>query len=540
MDPDEYVAVHSAIAYFKEVSACLRRGSSDNSALLSRFTLPVLSWLDGCQSDVEIAHTEAVVGDNLALRDGEVIDSLLLSVQSLLGVCQNAREIEIEAREDYIRDGAQIVRRLSDKLGLDRVVTSIHELIQQLPMAESGDVRSTVDRVLPFLVRYRALVDAQVATHTDWTKALFKLNYTLCSIVQTVSRDGFCQPRDADSTKEDGDEQGAAEGAGFGEGTGDENVSKDIQEESQVEGLQGEDSKGDEKVERAEEGNAIEMSEDFGGEMQDVPEEGEEGDKDSEEGSDADLDEQIGDVDMSSENAVDEKLWGDEQGPENKGDSSKSNQDHSKEQPGESEMVAKNDANKPDEQRQDQRKHESDIDQNQEEDQTIQDNTGELPDEEPVGVDGAALDEHIQEADTLDLPEDMEMDQDDQKRDSSDDVDMGFTDEEPDEEVIESSDAHNGDPADEAREEDVSTQIMQEDTQDTGSVTENVEDTVVAQADTHAGDGVGSADALGTDSQSNMPESADGADQQERPKDRQGQATGPSQEQAQYLDQSEM
>lgn len=108
-----------------------------------------------------------------------------------------------------------------------------------------------------------------------------------------------------------------ANGTGLGEGVGDKNVSKEIEDESQVEGLKDEKDDTDGEAERAEEDDAIEMNEDMGGQLQYVPDaEYEQQEDDSEEQNDEDLDEQIGDLDAHDPSAVDEKLWGDETGPQ--------------------------------------------------------------------------------------------------------------------------------------------------------------------------------------------------------------------------------
>ena len=135
--------------------------------------------------------------------------------------------------------------------------------------------------------------------------------------MHSVAKDGFCKPPEGEAGAGEG--EGSMEdagGMGMGEGTGKENVSKEIEDESQVEGLQGEAGE-DEDIERAEEGDALEMSEDIGGKMQDVPDkEGEEEGDDDEKDDDEEPEEQVGNLDAMDPSAVDEKLWGDEGGPE--------------------------------------------------------------------------------------------------------------------------------------------------------------------------------------------------------------------------------
>ena len=528
---DEYKILVSALEHFTKISDCLRRWSTESTPFLSRFTRPVLIWLESKQ--FEIPGTVRTLD---AAAPSEVIDSLLLSIQSMLGICNSIQEDQDEERENYLRDDSRLTCRLSEKLGLGRVLGDLELLLKHLAQVNSEQVQTILARVLPFLERYLVLVDAQVSSHANWSKALFKLNYTLGSIVRTIAKDGFCQPKDTEGAEEGGEGQETMEDTGLGEGTGSENMSKEIQEESQVEGLQGEEGQAEEKIERAEEGNAIEMSEDFGGEMQDVPEAEDEGEGESEEeGSEADPDEQIGDVDPTGENAVDEKLWGDEQGPEDKEDSGKTNQDHSKQQTGQSEMVARegeqSKSGKNDE-------VQAGGDDNQEQPFEEEADVA-MPDEEPAGADGAPMDEHVQEADTLDLPENIKMDHDTQEQDASDDMEDDLIDEEVGEENIEQG-RDEVDKDDPMGDDDQVGQphAMLEDSNQPEGTAEDTENDAVAQADTHAGDGKGTGEeAQSAESSGAQPDSVDSTE--DTSKGQQGPSATSSGEQIQTVDSAE-
>ncbi|GJE88492.1 midasin [Phanerochaete sordida] len=532
----EYDLLVLAMQHLAKIKGCLRQWSTDTTPLLSHFTRPVAAWLD----EKTISIPDFAKDPNPA-APREVIDSLLLSVQSMLAIRNSLQEEQDEERDNYIRDDSRLTCRLSEKLGVGAVLRDIDALLQYLAHVDPEQVQTTLARILPFLERYLALVDAQVHNHAGWSKALFKLNFTLCSIVGRLAKDGFCQPQDTEGAEEGGEGQETMEGTGLGDGSGSENVSKEIQDESQVEGLQGEDGEAEEKVERAEEGNAIEMSEDFSGEMQDVPEADDEGEGEEEEGSDADPDEQIGDVDPTDENAVDEKLWGDEQGPEDKDDSGKTNQDHSKQQTGESEMVGKEGEQSKSEKKDDAQKDEAQGEGDENQEQTMEEE-GEapLPDEEPAGAEGAPMDEHVQEADTLDLPENMEMEQDAQEQDASGDVDDDLMDEDVDDENVDPGKDEQADKDDEMGEDDQvgQPQAMQEDSAQPDGTTEDVENDAVAQADTHAGDGRGAGEeAQPTEPSGAQPENSD--DAEDSSKGQQGPSAGASEEQAQGAEDAE-
>lgn len=504
---------------------------SETSPILARFVRPIVEWL---QPKIPSATFEYASELPTGQLGDLVIDAVLLNVQTITNTCKTEPASEAEERDNYIKDDCRLTCKLSEKLNVARVLSSLDAYFAALPSASTEQVQTSVARILPFLERYRQLVESQVANQSSWSKALFKLNFTMCSIIRTIAKDGFCQPPDSEGTEVGGEGQETMEGAGFGEGSGQENVSKEIQEESQVEGLQGEEKEPDEKVERAEEGNAVEMSEDFGGEMQDVPEEekdGEGGSDEEEEGSEADPDEQIGDVDPDEDNAIDEKMWGDEKGPEDRKDSGKTNEDHSTQQTGESDMVAKDEKpSKPDKEK------EKDTASKQAEDTNpATDDDVSLPDEEPVGPDGAAMDDHIQEADTLDLPEDldMEMDQADQGEDPSGDAEDDLMDEEPTDEESKEEGGVLDDRDDDMDEGDDSgsPQAMEADAQAQDDPAEEAKEDAVAQADTHAGGGTTS----GEDARQDQAETTGGEDaNMEDARDTsggQGQSTGGSKEQ---------
>ncbi|THH00184.1 hypothetical protein EW026_g2317 [Hermanssonia centrifuga] len=316
-----------------------------------------------------------------------------------------------------------------------------------------------------------------------------------------VAKDGFCQPKDTEEGDSVGEGQEMGEGAGMGEGSGNENVSKEIQDESQVEGLQGEDEGENDDVERAEEGNAIEMSEDFGGALQDVPQEEEEdGETQSDDESQGDPEEQLGDLDAGDEDVIDEKLWGDEQGPQDKDDGGKTDQDHSKQETSDSDMVAKEEersASKENPKSDSAQPTEDETEPPVTEEQSAEGETEPpVTEEQPAGdedttmPDGRPLDDHIENNDTLDIPDDLNLDmgenqdvsaevEDDPMNDQSEGEDAEGDGAQPDEAMDEMDIEDEGGLA----------QAMQEDAQE-GSH-EDVVDDALAQPDTHAGDGIG-------------------------------------------------
>ena len=397
-----------ASKHIRTVYDALQRWS-DGPVVISYFAKPICTWLDDStpvQSPIALSHMPNV--DNT----GKLIEALLLSVQALLAI----QAVAEPTADLFVRENTHLVTRVTAALNLGGILDLTRGVFASMEQCPAEDIRLRAKRVLPFLLQYSELARHSLACETDWTAALFKLEYVVCSITLTLAREGFCQPPDAEETGEGGDGMEIqTDGTGLGDGSGAENVSKEIQDESQVEGLQGEDEGVDEEIERAEEGNALEMSGDPGGQMQDVPDGGDEDEGDNE--SNDEPEEQIGDLDASDPSVVDEKLWGDESGPrDSEEDGGKSKDDHSHKQQ-DTEVVAKDEFGASGEQKENSERDEDTAQHNEEggPPDTALDNVDDAMEEDQdpgadSGQDGAPVDEHIEEANALDLPDDMYLD----------------------------------------------------------------------------------------------------------------------------------
>ena len=346
-----------------------------------------------------------------------LINSFLVIVQGLISRCPHPTSVEQADDDDYILQGYHAIRDFTDLLKIDAITTMSEGVLFYLT-GHAENVASDLRRILPFLEVYIGLVKDQLTTHSHWTIALFKLNFVLCSVMLTLAKEGFCQPPDTAEQEAGEDACDASGGVGLGEGSGAENMSKEIEEESQVEGLQGDDGEGQRPKDDKGDNETIEMSEEFAGEMEDVPDAGSEDENRSDHESDVDPEEKLEGLDPSDPSAVDEKLWGDEKGPEDGKEMEKIDQDRSKEQSGESEVIAKEGENKPPSKKKPAEDSGGGKPQDLEEEPVP-----ENPEVEEEGSDanGAPVDDYVQDANTLDLPDDMDI--------GGDDIDLGGVDE---------------------------------------------------------------------------------------------------------------
>ncbi|KAG6332473.1 hypothetical protein ID866_6614 [Astraeus odoratus] len=342
-----------------------------------------------------------------------VIDSVLLVVQTMLEKCPEAPKEEASTTspidqpiDGYIRCGARTTSLFTSLLDLRGVSERISCVAMELAPLPHPLLQIQLQQMLPFLQSFVDFSEDLLQSQARWTTELFKLDYIVCSVVHTLATRGFCIPPEAEEDQTAGNEQGRElGGTGIGEGAGTENISKEIEDESQVEGLKGDDGEETERGGKNDE-NMIEMSEDFEEDLEDVSDKEDErqDDKDSQQGDEA-FDEQLGNLDKSDPNVVDEKLWGDEAGiDDGQNQDDELAQDRS-EQKGQSEVVAKEG---------DRTKKDNKVDQEnsecEEEMDDVDKNEAEGEEQEAPGKAGAPMDEYVPDANTLDLPEDMDLD----------------------------------------------------------------------------------------------------------------------------------
>lgn len=424
---EEFSVLNNMINQAEGISAALKNLAQDHT-FTHYFLSPVWNWIDAIQWPHFDPTDVRSSSDTMAPQVGSTIDTMLIDVQEVLKAAASNEPAEDPTTNDrFLTRGLSQVMKCTRTLNLDAMATHLQQLLATLSSAPRNETSNAVGYVLPFLERYLAFTDTQLINHHNWTNALFKLTYVCCSIVRRICNDGFCQPP-PEGEGQEGEGKESADGVGMGEGTGKDNVSEEIKEESQVEGLQNAGEEGDAEGEKDGDDEAIEMSQDIGGEFEDV-EGQDEGEEDDEPGDESELEDKIENLEADDPQAVDEKLWGDEQGKEPKESDDKLEKDHSKQQQGNSEVVAK----------ENEAKHGGEKDGGDQAETADSDMPEAAPevDEEQPGAQGAPIEDRIDETETLDLPEDLRMDEDDvQKGDQDNDEDMDDGEEVPEEQVV--------------------------------------------------------------------------------------------------------
>lgn len=421
-------------------------------------------FADECTSPPVTLSTLKSVHDSL-------LDSILVVMQELKKMSDTpAKALPMDGGQDETPDLTIKIdgRELLQTLAIFRF-EQFADQVSAFAVLAHGHLASTnreaqliaatfLKRIAPFLQTLTELAKRHLESSLAWHKAALKLTYVLISVVKELSTDGFCRPAEDDGIGgQDNADGKTSDGTGMADGQGAKNVSKDIEDESQIEGLQNDVEQEKEKNEQPEDDgddDAVEMSGDFEGEMEDRGDGEKEDKEDGEEEDDEDQpepEEQIADVDPLDPSSVDEKFWGDDEksaDDSKKGANEEINQETTK--TGESEMTAKEDDaqaqpqpkgdDPADEQSADKEESRDDVGkedgaERDEREGEQEDEGGEVEeDEDGEGdQDGDAahqedverLDDRMPEADNLELPDDMKLDGDDDKQAEDDDLDMG-------------------------------------------------------------------------------------------------------------------
>jgi midasin len=255
---------------------------------------------------------------------------------------------------------------------------------------------------LPILQQYFNILQQSVTRYGHLHRATCKTSYILTKTFTQIANQGFCTPSEK-SDAQDGKTEKLEGGTGLGDGEGAEDISKDVQDDEDLDELAQEPNTG-ESGDIEDEQDAVDMTDgELEGEMGEGEEKNEDEDSSGEESGD-DMDQEAGDVDDLDPTAVDEKMWdgdGEKADKDQDGDDSKGKQSKD-------EQVAAQESNK----------EAAEGDGGDEEEMEGAEQGEELKQDEVE-----KHDPHAQEGEALDLPEDMELDgnEDDGSASGSDD-----------------------------------------------------------------------------------------------------------------------
>lgn len=346
----------------------------------------------------------------LAVQDFDA--NLLNGVDKILVGLQKLKEVPAAlTSEGTLARSDEFFSRTIKSVRLSEITSSLESVLDTLHSgADIPYASALIASVLPIMNKYylicEDLTDRFISVHRETCK----MSYVLAKSFMTIASEGFCQPAEA-STGEESKSGQLESGTGLGDGEGAEDISKDVADDEDLSELaqqQNEEAKEDQE----DSGDAVNMDqEEMQGESGERKEEEDEENESGEEGDD-DIDEEVGSVNDLDTDALDEKMWDgerDEQQKETETQEGKGATESEEQTAGEKEQEQK------DQEQKDQEKGEKSKEGEEEEEE--EDEEEEDPDDEGEAVgreDLDVTDPHAKEEEALDLPEEMQLDGEDQ------------------------------------------------------------------------------------------------------------------------------
>ncbi|CAL8311820.1 unnamed protein product [Lota lota] len=442
-------------------------GGTDNRPAISQSLRYLRGELDTCVTEftswkgqqlalgAQPAGPERVFSSGFSSEVEKTINRILCAVQALVKRREQRqdkpkepkkesdeedgeKEEEEEPVEDLLKPG-HLTRLLEEDLsaevdalslgGVSGDLTSLlgrlrthRDACQPHQLQELSEACGMLVRLEPMLGVYSDLVRYYVAVSLGAHRSTGKLLSVLASIFTELAQKGFCLPQDLVGG---GEGEGSTdfhdyEGGGIGEGEGTKDVSDKIENEDQVEDTfqegQEKEEQPEEKGDIKAEDNAIEMTDDFDGQMHDGDGEEQDDEDESDKEEEEELDKKMGDLGEGQTETLDERMWGDEDDEEGDQDGSDKEEEFGQGMDQtESELVAKDDNQDAAENNKENKKNneEQEEQMDQEEKEKIHEQGDEREfDENEVDPFHGKQDKKP-EPEAMDLPEDLNLDQQD-------------------------------------------------------------------------------------------------------------------------------
>ncbi|CAO2651483.1 Nn.00g040530.m01.CDS01 [Neocucurbitaria sp. VM-36] len=389
------------------------------------------------------SHDQEITLEQHTKDTFSALDFILGSMQdveaALNGVPTSAEDTAWLVKEE------QALSAALNALHAPQVSRALHELLDKIRyLHDDANLRS----VAALLASIRPILDQYVASHKYLVHRFDAVHSSTASLLYRLSRSfvqigtqGFCQPPEKSADQQQGKDEKLESGTGLGDGEGAEDISKDIEDDEDLEDL-AQEKGGEREGSIEEEDDAVDMGEqEMEGETEEIGEKEDKGDESGEEGDD-DVQSEVGSVDDLGASAVDEKMW-DEGGKEDGAKDKEGKQDVGTEN--QDEQVA---AEQKEQEKKDKEAEKDDKEGGQEDEEMEMEGEDQ---EENVGAgETEKMDPHAKEEETLDLPEDLNIDgQDDEGKEDDDLGDMDMGDDLPEDEIDPDTDLGAPDTLDE-------------------------------------------------------------------------------------------
>lgn len=306
---DDAVSITSGIKHLRESANFLQKLSSSEPKV-SIVSDAVRGWLIDSLKRIHDLQPAAIHLE-AAEKPQQSIDALLVIAQDLAAF-DNALDPDSDADDsDHVRLSIARLEGVTRLLRLGAVIDDLGKVLERATRLRKDSVQTCLRQLLPFVNSYIELAVEHLSRYAKWLMVFFKLLHISSSVLKNVSLNGFCTPKESEQSQQSNGPSEATEGTGFGQGAGDENVSNQIEEDSQVEGLQGdEEDSGRPEHEDEGKGDALDTDHDFDGvaENVEVPEKDEDEDESDAEGL-SDIEDVFDQNAADDPGAVDEEFW---------------------------------------------------------------------------------------------------------------------------------------------------------------------------------------------------------------------------------------
>ncbi|XP_055890090.1 midasin-like isoform X2 [Biomphalaria glabrata] len=357
-----------------------------------QFVRSVESFVEGMLLSVQNVVAQAQMTSNEELQEAHITKHLLDMETSLLSKLNCAKRIS--KFEELLNS----LRSMSDTVSYDNQSQTDKESV--------SFCAKTLLHCQPLIKSFSNLIEVQLVQSVSLHRCLGKLLSVLLSVFTELSQKGFCLPPELsdEMSAEGATEFKDIEGGGLGEGEGAKDVSDQIESEDQLEGVKGLDNPSSEEPKDVpSEDNAIEMSDDFDGKIQEnETNDKEDNDDDSDKGEEEEMDKQMGDVEDDNNDKLDDRMWG--------SDEEEDHEDKPDEQGGDGvdqqmeEMVAKEDIKDKAKEHDDERNKEENREENKEENKEEEKDDYDDNQINPHNVDNE------EKTEELELPKDLQLD----------------------------------------------------------------------------------------------------------------------------------
>ncbi|KAI1986408.1 AAA ATPase midasin [Ophidiomyces ophidiicola] len=394
-----------------------------NNPSLAFVLRQVLPWAEIDLSECLFTNQTPSAIDTL----GDFDISLLAATDKIFVVLQRLKDC-LAALPTSIQDSGwlskseKVFSKALDELHIDEIAGNIISSLATIksisePSGGLDIAPALIATVMPIVSQYHHICLDLVNRYSLIHREVCKMGYILSMSFIRVASEGLCSP--AEASEEQGATGNLESGTGLGEGEGAEDISKDVQDDEDLSDLAQQQS--DEKAEKEDTNSsddAVNMDHD---DLEANTENVEQTEK-SEDGEDSeienldDIDEEVGSFDGPDESAVDEKLWDGKNDPGQKD----TENDEGKGTSHTEEETAAPEKNHTD-------GKETQGDENDSDSESVADEESEaIGREDNMDV----TEPYVKEDQILDLPDDMELDEQQHNTDPDpdDDIDDDFPD----------------------------------------------------------------------------------------------------------------